>query len=169
MSITYREALALSAVDLPAHLVADAEVPILAGAQAQGDVLVVPWADAPDDVAEALRTANRRDGFRPERDPLAVPDEGVRVVGVAWGNAHVLHRGFDSPDVQFAALTGRGRFTTALGIEDLTVGVILVPEGQTAVLVHTDEHGANGLASGVYLVKRKRELRASRGAALVDD
>jgi hypothetical protein len=39
---TYRSALALIGAGVPDHLVADAEVPILTGPQAQGDLLVIP-------------------------------------------------------------------------------------------------------------------------------
>jgi hypothetical protein len=167
MSLTYRQALALSDVELPAHLIADAEVPILAGPQAQGDLLVVPWVDAPDDLAGALRLANRRAGLRMERDPRAVPDRGVRVVGGVAGNAHVLHRGFDSPGVVYAPVSGL-RFYRELGIGELAVGCVIVPDGESALLVHTDEHGANGIAPGAYLITRKRTLGFSR-IDVVDD
>jgi hypothetical protein len=167
MSLTYRQALALSEVELPAHLVADAEVPILAGAQAQGDLLVVPWADAPDDPAESLRLANRRAGFWTARDPHPVPDHGVRVVGGVAANAHVLHRGFDSPGILYAPVSA-SRYYRELGIGELAVGCVIVPAGESALLVHTDEHGANGIAPGAYLISRKRELGLSR-VDLVDD
>jgi len=167
MSLTYRQALALSDVELPAHLVADAEVPILAGAQAQGDLLVVPWIDGPDDPAQALRLANRETGFWPVRDPQRVPDQGVRVVGGMAANAHVLHRGFDSPGILYAPVS-TSRYYRELGIGELAVGCVIVPAGESALLVHTDEHGANGIAPGVYLLSRKRVLGLSR-IDLVDD
>lgn len=167
MSLTNREALDLSAVALPAHLIADAEVPMLAGVQAQGDLLVVPWATAPADPIAALRHANRQSGMWHTRDPRVVPVEGVRVVGGLGENAHILHRGFESPDVVYAPVS-RTRYYEALGLGGQTVGCILVPEGQTAVLVHTDEHGSNGIAAGAYLVTRKRELQ-SWSVGAVDD
>jgi hypothetical protein len=41
--------------------------------------------------------------------------------------------------------------------EGLVVGVITVPPGQSAMLIHTDEHGANGIGPGRYEIRRKRE------------
>lgn len=32
-----------------------------------------------------------------------------------------------------------------------------VPEGQTAQLIHTDEHGAAGIGPGLYAIHEKRE------------
>jgi hypothetical protein len=129
---TYRSALALIGVSVPDHLVADAEVPVLTGPQAQGDLLVLPD-DPPSDL-----------------DWAPVPDDGVQVVrGEATGNTHWLHRGFDSPGTRWAPTTP--------GSNVLTLGWLHVPEGQSAQLVHTDEHGANGIGPGTYRINRKRE------------
>ncbi|WP_051796992.1 hypothetical protein [Catenuloplanes japonicus] len=125
---TYRTALALAGVSVPEHLAADTEVPILTGPQAQGDLLVLPGTPPSDARWEP------------------VGDEGVQVVhGEATGNTHWLHRGFDSPGVRWAPATGQ------------TLGFLFVPEGQSAQLIHTDEHGANGVGGGTYLINRKRE------------
>lgn len=126
---TYREALAKVGATVPAHLIADAEVPVLTGPQAQGDLLILP--------------IDRTDL------PLApVPDEGVQVVvGESTGNSHHLHRGFDSPGVTWARDTTRGQ----------RIAVFVVPEGQSAQLIHTDEHGCNGVGPGVYAIHEKRE------------
>jgi hypothetical protein len=130
MNMTYKDALDLVGATVPDHLVADAEVPILTGPQAQGDLLVVPV----DKLAGEL---------------LPVPDEGVQVVfGEATGNSHFLHRGFDSPGVKFVRLD-----------DDLTLVGLLVPEGQNAQLIHTDEHGSAGIGPGMYEIHAKRELR----------
>lgn len=129
---TYGSALALAGVTVPEHLQADAEVPVLTGPQAQGDLIVYP-ADAPDTLP-----------WQP------VPDAGVQVVhGEATGNTHWLHRGFDSPDVQWAR--------TARDADDLVIGYVRIPEGQSAQLIHTDEHGANGIGAGTYAIHGKRE------------
>jgi hypothetical protein len=129
---TYRTALALIGVSVPAHLAADAEVPVLTGAQAQGDLLVVPVHPT-----EA-----------PELPWQPVPDGGVQVVrGEATGNTHWLHRGFDSPGVRWAEAEDAG----------LTIGFLDVPAEQSAQLIHTDEHGANGIGPGFYRINRKRE------------
>jgi hypothetical protein len=130
---TYGTALALADVTIPGHLDAQAEVPVLTGPQAQGDLLVIPVDRLPVGV-----TAE------------AVPDSGVQVVvGEATGHTHWLHRGFDSPGVGWARVD-----------RDLIIGYVVVPEGKSAMLIHTDEHGANGIGSGVYAVHGKREMAA---------
>ena len=128
---TYATALALADVTIPDHLTADAEVPILTGPQAQGDLLVLPT-KVPGNVTLE-----------------AVPAAGVQVVASeATGHTHWLHQGFDSTRVQWARV-GRG--------DDIVIGYIVVPQGETAMLVHTDEHGANGVGPGSYAVHGKRE------------
>lgn len=129
--LTYQDAAEKVGVTVPPHLEASAEVPILTGPQAQGDLLIVPVA-IPADV-----------------EMLPVPDEGVQVVfGEATGNSHYLHRGFDSPGVAYARLRA-----------GQAIAVVHVPEGQSAQLIHTDEHGANGIGPGSYAIHEKRELR----------
>lgn len=128
MTMTYAEALTKVGATVPDHLVADAEIPILSGPQAQGDLLIVPI-----------------DATKADLSP--VPDEGVQIVfGEATGNSHFLHRGFDSPGVEFA------RVTTGQ-----CIAVVKVPEGQSAQLIHTDEHGSNGIGPGLYGIHEKRE------------
>ena len=134
-AMTYGEALALSQVTIPDHLEAGAEVPVLAGPQAQGDLMIVPLALAYDGQPPAW----------PQGTP--VPLEGVQVVhGEATGNTHWLHAGFSSPGVLWHRADA-----------GLVIGVVTVPAGQTAMLVHTDEHGANGIAPGTYEIRQKRE------------
>ena len=127
---TYRSALGLVGTSVPEHLVADAEVPILSGAQAQGDLLV----------------------FRKQAPPglpwRPVPATGLQLVnGEATGNTHWLHPGFQSPGIQFATSNAGG----------VRLGFLHVPAGQSALLIHTDEHGANGIGPGTYVIHRKRE------------
>lgn len=145
---TYGQALAMVGVTVPDHLAADAEVPILTGVQAQGDLLVHPV----DPVGD--------------RAWLPVPDQGLRVVhGEATGNTHWLHRGFGSPDVAWAA----GRDDEP-GPEHGALGHLRVPPGQSALLIHTDEHGANGIGPGTYAIRRKREVHLGEAMArLVED
>lgn len=127
-TMTYGQALSLASVTLPEHLEAEAEVPVLTGPQAQGDLLVVP---------------TTRDW--PAGKP--VPQAGVQVVhGEATGNTHWLHNGFGTTCLWHRAGLGQ------------VVGVVTVPEGGTAMLIHTDEHGANGIGAGTYEIRRKREL-----------
>lgn len=128
MSTTYAEALTSVGVTVPDHLIADAEVPIHTLPQGQGDLLIVPI----DKTTAKL---------------VPVPDAGVQVVfGEATGNSHYLQRGFDSPDVTYARVD-----------KGMLLAVVSVPEGQTAQLVHTDEHGVNGIGAGLYAIHGKRE------------
>lgn len=69
---TYDSLMTAHKVEVPEHLVAQAEVPVLRGMQRQGDLLLIPTR-----VAES--------GGKP------VPAEGVAVVrGEAGGNTHLL-------------------------------------------------------------------------------
>jgi hypothetical protein len=131
---TYRTALALVGATVPAHLIADAEVPVLTGPQAQGDLMIIP---VPAKRAPVV-------GWQ------TVEAGGIQLVrGEATGNTHWLHRGFDSPGVEWAPEELPDR---------LSLGYLRVPAGQSAQLIHTDEHGANGIGPGLYRVNRKREL-----------
>jgi hypothetical protein len=128
---TFAQALDKIGVTLPDHLVADAEVPVITEPQAQGDLLIVPSIT----LAEDVKWEN-------------VPDKGIQVVvGEATGNTHWLHRGFDSPGVRFARIAS-GQLLAA----------IEVPAGQTAELIHTDEHGCNALGEGTFGIYSKREF-----------
>lgn len=130
MSTTITTLFARHQVMIPPDLAADIDVPVLSGPQRQGDVLIVP--------RPKLGTAERA-----AMSPVTA--DGVRVVrGEATGNAHILHA--DGPGV------------TWLPSEDgMRLGVLDVPEGAVAWLIHTDEHGANGIAPGTYVLTGKRE------------
>jgi hypothetical protein len=130
MGTTFLEALSKVGATVPEHLIADAEVPVLTGPQAQGDLMIVPT----DKIVGHLES---------------IPTAGVQVVfGEATGNSHFLHQGFESPDVKWARVD-----------DGLVLAVVSVPEGQSAQLIHTDEHGANGIGPGLYEIHAKRELR----------
>ncbi|WP_420110636.1 hypothetical protein [Pseudactinotalea sp.] len=129
MSMTYADALSKVGVTVPDHLIADAEVPVLTGPQAQGDLLIVPITHT----TAALETVSAK---------------GVQVVfGEATGNSHWLHQGFDSPGVEFARVQDGQR-----------IAVVKVPDGQSAQLIHTDEHGSNAMGPGLYGIHEKREM-----------
>lgn len=115
-------------VEIPEHLEAQAEVPLLSGIQRQGDVLIVPM--RPGEIA----------GLKP------VPPEGIAVVrGEAGGNTHLL---VADGDVRFArAPVTRG---------GLALGSLVVEEGASAYVIHP-EHGATGVAPGSYRISRQRE------------
>jgi hypothetical protein len=119
---TFETVLAVHSVAIPAHLAAQATVPVLRGLQRQGDLLIVPAAD------EAT---------------TPVPQEGCPlVVGEATGNTHWLH---GAGPIFFDREDGH------------VVGTLTVPQGSVAYLVHTEEHGANGMGSGSYSIRRARE------------
>jgi len=135
MSMTYAQALAMASVAIPEHLEAEAQVPVLTGPQAQGDLMIVPLSLAYEGTPRGWPQGS------------IVPLEGVQVVhGEATGNTHWLHAGFNSPGVLWHRAD-----------DGQVVGVVTVPAGQTAMLVHTDEHGANGIGPGRYEIRRKRE------------
>lgn len=135
MATTFAEALGKIGVTIPDHLVADAEVPVLTGVQAQGDLIIVPAGLDDFDTAKVSLTA--------------LPEKGIQVViGEATGNTHWLHRGFESAGVQWARVTNHS----------LVLGVVHVPEGESAELIHTDEHGCNAIGPGDYVIRGKQEL-----------
>jgi len=108
------------------------DVPILTGAQRQGDVIVLP-------------RPNRATATTP------IPAAGVRVVRAeASANTHSI-MSWDGPGCFFDVdQTG--------GNADLTLGTLTVPPGGSAYLLHTEEHGANGIGPGTYELRRQREF-----------
>ena len=115
-------------VEIPDHLIADAEVPILSVAQRQGDVLIVPTGG-------------------PRRAETKVPAKGVAVVrgeSTTGGNSHILD---GAPEAYWAPSVDGG----------LILGYLTVPDRSTAYLTHTDEHGCNGIGPGNYVLRGKRE------------
>ena len=124
---TMEEVLGAHGVEIPAHLEAQAEVPVVTGAQRQGDVIVLPMRKG--DVA----------GAKP------VPAEGVAVVrGENGGNTHLL---VAEGAVSFAAAPER---------EPQTLGTLVVDKNATAFLLHP-EHGGQGIGPGNYTIRRQRE------------
>ena len=111
------------------HLEAQAEVPVLDGLQAQGDLFVVPVPPA-------------------EASPrTTVPAEGIAVIeSVGSGHEHRL----------FASVPGTTTFrwtaNTLAGAQ--VIGVLECTE--PAFLLHP-EHGATGIAPGSYELRRQRE------------
>ena len=111
------------------HLEAEAQVPVLGGLQAQGDLLVIP---------EKARGRHAADTGR------EVPGAGIPVIeAVGGGHEHRL----------FASRPGTAWWTPAsrdgqdLGVLECT---------QPAYLLHP-EHGATGIAPGAYVLRRQRE------------
>lgn len=114
---TFEEVLSLAGVSVPAELEAEATVPVLSGPQRQGDIYIVP--------ARASRGGTWE----------TVGPEGIVLVrGEATGNTHVLHA------------DGPVQFKRAPEIEgEVILGELVVPAGSIAWLIHTDEHGCNGI------------------------
>lgn len=112
------------------ELIADVEVPALTTPQRQGDVGIFPRAPL----------------GKAERDHLtSVPAEGIPVVRgeTSGGNAHILLA--DGP-VGFARRDS-----------GVLIGVLDVPDGSVAHLIHTEEHSAISIGAGTYAIHGKRE------------
>ena len=120
-----------------AVLFPEADIPILTGAQRQGDVLVLPTAPR-----RTLPDFGRRQRL----------DAGVVVVGVKTaGHTHTL----------FGDGTVRRRHRPKPGQDetqgDGCVAWLHVPEGGAAFLMHSEEHGALGIGPGVYELRRQQD------------
>lgn len=127
---TLEELIATHGVDVDPHLDRQVTVPIIAGLQRQGDVLVIPAALLSG--AEAVTTR--------------IPAAGVPVVrGEAGGNTHLLLS--DGP-VFYAPAPGRSG--------SLDLGTVTVPDGSVGYLAHP-EHAYSGIAPGTYVIRRQRE------------
>lgn len=110
---------------------AQVDVPVLTVPQAQGDLIVLP---------------------RPNKTPATtpIPQRGVEVVrSEAGGNTHSV-LSWDGPGCFYDTVPGGGD-------SGLVLGVLTVPAGATAYLIHTEEHGANGIGAGTYEIRRQRE------------
>lgn len=120
-------------IDTLGVLDAQVDVPVLTGlGQRQGDLLILP---------------------RPNRPAATtpIPQTGVTVVRgeTSTGNTHTLHS-WDGPVSYFDVRDP--------GPAGLVLGVLTVPDGATAYLVHSEEHGANAFGSGTYEIRRQREF-----------
>jgi hypothetical protein len=112
------------------HLEAEAEVPVLGGLQAQGDLIVVPDPRAFDKSTDRL-----------------VPAAGVAVIeATGGGHEHRL----------FAGTAGTAWWHTSPGAGQ-DIGVLHCTE--PALLLHP-EHGAASMAPGSYVLRRQREQAA---------
>ena len=112
----------------------EVDIPVLTGAQRQGDVLVLP-----SRLPRALSGFGRRQRL----------SAGVVVVGSeASSHTHTLY-GDGTAQRLLATEPPRGA----------TVAWLVVPEGGEAFLMHSDEHGALGIGPGTYEVRRQMEYR----------
>ena len=116
-------------IQVDEHLDRQLDVPVSAGLQRQGDVIVIP-----SDITPVGGHAT-----------TAVPRDGVAVVqGENGGNTHLL------------LAAGDVRYDTLTGTSELDLGVLTVADGATAYLAHP-EHGYAGIAPGTYTMRRQRE------------
>ncbi len=127
MTTTYDDVLSAHGVTIPAHLEAQAAIPVLTGLQVQGDVAIVPAPPSAKNGSPVLAA-------------------GVAVVrGESGGNTHLL------------VAEGPVSWAPVVGNPDLLdLGIVTVPEGATAFLLHP-EHGANAMGPGNYVIRRQRE------------
>lgn len=135
-----------SGLDVLDHLEREVTVPVINGLQAQGDLIVVPYALL-DDV-QVLRCPRWQQ----------VPASGVELLrSASGGNPHSL-----------VADPGDCRWTTDVrDTSQLALGVLETIG--TAYLIHP-EHGGTGVAAGTYVIRRQREGAAeSRRRRLIAD
>ncbi|AII03181.1 MULTISPECIES: hypothetical protein [Rhodococcus] len=140
---------ALTGLDVFDYLDREVSIPVVDGLQAQGDLIVIPYALVGGIVTSAAWT-------RTENVPLS----GVELLrSAAGGNPHSLVA--DEGVCTWSTPVNDPR-RLALGILDTRV---------TAYLIHP-EHGATGIAPGRYVIGRQREQgigRFAEGARLVAD
>jgi hypothetical protein len=124
-------------LDVLDHLEKEAAVPVVDGLQAQGDLIVIPFAM----VADAVRPPGPA-RWRP------VPAAGVELLrGAAGGNAHTL-----------VADPGTCEWTTA--VDDRQALALCAFRATAVVYLLHPEHGGSGVAPGTYVVRRQREAGA---------
>jgi hypothetical protein len=121
------------------HLEAEAQVPVLGGLQAQGDLFVIPVGQQPQG------THARASSLTEAYDVKPVPAEGIAVIeAVGSGHEHRL----------FASVPGAATFGLANTTAGQDIGILVCTE--PAYLLHP-EHGATGIAPGAYVLRRQRE------------
>jgi hypothetical protein len=139
MTMTLAELTTRTGLDVLDHLERQVTIPVVDGLQAQGDLLVVPYAF----VAHAVSPW----GYDVWRD---VPAAGVELLrSAAGGNPHTL-----VADPGTCRWTRDVRDTTGLAIGMLETSSV-------AYLIHP-EHGGTGIAPGRYVVRRQRERATER-------
>lgn len=138
-AVTLADLTARTGLDVLAHLEREVTIPVVAGLQAQGDLIVVPLA--------------LLDGVTVPRHArwAAVPAGGVELLrGAAGGNPHTL-----------VADPGTCRWSRRVNDpQRLALGVL--DAAAVAYLIHP-EHGGTGIAPGTYVIRRQRERSESTG------
>ncbi|MCW4351974.1 hypothetical protein ONR57_01500 [Hoyosella sp. YIM 151337] len=137
--LTLSDLTALSGLDVLDHLDREVTVPVTSGLQAQGDLIVIPYAV----VSAAIQPA-------PWARSIAVPRSGIELLrSAAGGNPHCL-----------VADEGTCIWTTSVQ-DTMRLALGIIETTGIAYLLHP-EHGATGIAPGCYVVRRQRERGAGR-------
>jgi hypothetical protein len=134
MPLTVADLTRRTGLDVLDHLEREAAIPVTGRLQAQGDLIVIPFAWLDGQVE-----------FWPGARWQPVPAAGLVLLRSAAGsNPHTL-----------VADPGRCEWTT--GVADRTgLGLGALTTAGVAYLLHP-EHGGAGIAPGTYLVRRQRE------------
>jgi hypothetical protein len=155
----------------------------LPGQYRRSELLVPLWRhDRLTAQTDALDQASRAGWWWPFPDFAVVSERPVEVHGERVGTEYRLHRD-NGPAVRWrdgfalnfwhgtqlpgdfydaeptVRAIGRLRNTEVRRAAIERIGWLEVPTGQSAQLIHTDEHGANGIGPGTYEIRRKREIR----------
>lgn len=137
---TLGELSARTGLDVLAHLEREVTIPVIDGIQAQGDLIVVPYAL----LADVGIPANAR--------WQQVPPAGVELLrSAAGGNPHTL-----------TADPGTCRWTTEM-YDNQRLALGTLQTSAVAYLIHP-EHGASGIAPGSYVIRRQRESTPGRSS-----
>jgi hypothetical protein len=129
MNHTLGEITARHGFEVLEHLEAEAQVPVLPGLQAQGDLFVIP---------KNIRGRHAADGT------TEVPAAGIAVIeAIGGGHEHRLFAG-SAATAWWTPAANRGQ----------DIGTLECTE--PAYLLHP-EHGATGIAPGAYVLRRQRE------------
>ncbi|MEU2588462.1 hypothetical protein ABZ612_37600 [Streptomyces avermitilis] len=139
MTMTLAELTTRTGLDVLDHLERQVAVPVVDGLQAQGDLLVIPYA--------FVEPAVRVHTYAYWQD---VPAGGVELLrSAAGGNPHAL-----------VADPGTCRWTPDVR-DTMRLALGMLETSAAAYLIHP-EHGGTGIAPGRYVVRRQRERGTER-------
>lgn len=134
MTMTLAELTDLTGLDVLDHLERQVTIPVVDGLQAQGDLIVIPYAFVEHSVSTHAYTRWQD-----------VPAAGIELLrSAAGGNPHSL---VADPGTCHFAGNLHDHTGLALGMIDTSA---------VAYLIHP-EHGGTGIAAGRYVVRRQRE------------
>jgi hypothetical protein len=141
-TLTLADLTARTGLDVLGHLEREVTIPVTGGIQAQGDLLVIPFALL---VTEARGSAWRNVSIADSARWHHVPAGGIEVLSAGTGgNPHTL-----------VADPGTCRWTTGVhDPEQLALGALCTTG--VAYVIHP-EHGGSGIAPGTYVIRRQRE------------